>query len=263
MLELSRPNMLHAQTEAWRPPLFRPATSNWARVATALRRFLDLQATSIWGDLKVLLAGVQGTIVDAGCGAQPYRPLLPPGVRYVGLDSAVVAKEFGYSVPDTLYFEGLVWPLEAGAASCVLCTETLEHIPDPAAFLGEAHRCLAPRGLLILTVPFAARWHFIHYDYWRFTPSGLDRLLRQSGFDEVAVYARGNAFTVACYKNMALILRLAMPQSTSLLQSIALRIVSLPLLPLLLLLAAAAHLSLRGKGGEDCLGYTATAARKA
>jgi hypothetical protein len=41
-----------------------------------------------------------------------------------------------------------------------------------------------------------------------------------------------------------------------------LRILSLPFLPVLLALAAAANLSLLGQGGDDCLGYTALAKRQ-
>jgi hypothetical protein len=107
-------------------------------------------------------------------------------------------------------------------------------------------------------VPFAARWHFIPYDYWRFTPSGLERLLTNAGFINIRVYARGNAATVACYKVMALLLRLLFPQN---LPSVSLvtRIISLPFLPILLLLAAIANVSLWGNGGDDCLGYTVLA----
>lgn len=262
MIQLRR-NMVEERQETWRPPLFRPANSGWTRFLAALRRFFDLQAASIWRDLKVLLPGIEGTLVDVGCGAQPYRQLLPSAVRYIGLDSAEAAREFGYSLPDTHYFDGPQWPVEPGSANCVLCTETLEHVLDPTAFLNEARRCMAARGVIIITVPFAARWHFIPYDYWRYTPSGLDHLLRQSGFENVQVYARGNTLTVACYKNMALILRLAMPQTRSGLKAAALRLVSLPLLPLLPVLAAVAHLSLRGHGGDDCLGYTASASKGA
>ena len=56
----------------------------------------------------------------------------------------------------------------------VLCTETLEHVLETRRFLAEAARCLTPGGTLLLTIPFAARWHFIPYDYWRFTPSSLN-----------------------------------------------------------------------------------------
>ena len=64
----------------------------------------------------------------------------------------------------------------------------MEHVPEPAGFLAEASRCLRPGGRLLLTVPFAARWHYIPHDYWRFTPSALERLLSAAGFDRIAIY---------------------------------------------------------------------------
>jgi hypothetical protein len=58
---------------------------------------------------------------------------------------------------------------------------------------------------------------------------------------------------------MALILRLALPQNPSWTLRAVLQICSLPLLPALIALAALAHASLWGKGGDDCLGYTVLA----
>jgi SAM-dependent methyltransferase len=174
----------------------------------------------------------------------------------------VEAREhFGYEVPDTHYYEGDRWPVEDDSCDVVLATETLEHVPDPAVFLGEACRCLRPGGRLVLTVPFAARWHYIPYDYWRFTPTGLARVLEQSGFEDVAVYARGNAFTVACYKVMALILPLLLMPGSSVVGTVLRRILGLVLSPVVVVLAILANLSLRGQGGDDCLGYTALARR--
>ena len=141
------------------------------------------------------------------------------------------------------------------AFDVVLATEVLEHVPATAGFLGEARRCLEPGGLLVLTVPFAARWHYIPYDFWRFTPSGLDRVLREAGFQEVIVYARGNELTVACYKAMALILPLLFGKTTGAIATVIRRLIGLLLSPLLLLLAFIANLSLLGGGGNDCL-YT-------
>ena len=227
----------------------------------AFRRFLDLQGGSIWRDLKRILPWAQGTIVDVGCGAQPYRSLMPREARYIGIDTTDAKAHFGYEVPDTRYFEGDHWPIEDASVSLALCTETLEHVPEPGPFLDEAFRCLAPGGALVITVPFSARWHFIPYDYWRFTPSCLDRLLREAGFANVRVYARGNAVTVACYKAMALILRLVLPDTQKIFFRLPLQLLSIPFLPPLILLAALANLSLNGEGGDDCLGYTALAER--
>jgi SAM-dependent methyltransferase len=230
-------------------------------MAARARRLLDLQAASVWRDLSRLLPAVEGTLVDVGCGAQPYRELLSPRTKYIGLDAADAQKRFGYETPDTIYFEGTKWPLDDGSVDYVLATETLEHVEEPGVFLCEAARVLCAGGSLILTVPFAARWHFIPYDYWRFTPSSLRKLLEEPGFSDVFVYARGNAWTVAVYKQMALVLPLLFPQGKSPAVSLLLRILSILLWLPLAALAFIGQMSLRFEGGDDCLGYTVTARR--
>lgn len=207
------------------------------------------------------MKNARGKVIDVGCGAQPYRELLSPDVEYVGLDIIDAKEHFGYSTPDTLYFDGKRWPEAARGAHLVLCTEVLEHMLEPSVFLDEAFAALVPGGQLLLTVPFAARWHFIPYDYWRFTPSSLRHLLETAGFTEISIWARGNSLTVACYKVMALLLPLIFPQSGDGLHHWARRIAGASTLPLFISLALTANLSLRAKGGDDCLGYTVLARR--
>jgi SAM-dependent methyltransferase len=255
-------NLLERTREAWRPPLFTPAArGGLGPLRDALRRYLDLQAGSIWRDLRRELPHARGQVLDVGCGAQPYRILLPSEVAYLGLDTAEAKDHFGYQAPDTLYFSGPTWPVESATVDFILCTEALEHVLEPRAFLAEAHRCLRPGGTLLLTVPFAARWHFVPKDYWRFTPSGLKHLLDGAGFVKVVITGRGNALTVACYKVMALFLPLLLPQSRHRLAAWALRLVGLLGAPVLLALAVIANLSLAMPAGEDCLGLTARAER--
>jgi SAM-dependent methyltransferase len=243
-------------SERWQPPAFRPPRTRWDRLLAAGRRLLDLQAASVWRDLKVELAGADGNVLDVGAGAQPYRPLLPAGARYRAIDVAVAGEAFGYELPDTEYFEGDRWPVDDASVDVVLATETLEHVPEPRVFLAEARRVLRPGGRIVLTVPFAARWHYIPHDYWRYTPSSLRNLLEGAGFGEVVVYARGNELTVACYKLMALMLPALLPPGGGITPK---RVVAILGLPLLAALAAVAHVSLRGEGGVDCLGWTAAA----
>jgi SAM-dependent methyltransferase len=247
--------------ERWQPPPFVQLDGPLSRAITGFRRLLDPQAGSIWNDLAGELKTVSGTLLDVGCGAQPYRTLVPASVTYIGIDTADAKDRFGYDIPDTKYFTGDRWPVEDAIADTVLCTETLEHVLDPLDFLAEAKRSLRPGGRLILTVPFAARWHYVPFDYWRFTPSGLKHLLGQSGFTDVEVYRRGNALTVACYKVAALILPLLMPREEGLLKRMALRAGGIVLSPLLAVSIAVARLSLMRDGGDDCLGYTVLARR--
>ena len=254
---LGRTNMAEVNSEGWRPPLFAAPTNSPIGILLArLRRFLDIQAGSVWRDVATVLPAVRGRILDVGCGAQPYRPLVHPEATYMAIDTDDAKPRFGYDVPDTTYFSGKRWPVADGSVDFVLTTETMEHVLDTRGFLSEASRCLRQGGGMLLTVPFSARWHFVPFDYWRFTPSSLDHLLRESGFTDVEVCARGNAGTVACYKAMALMLPLLAPQSKSMVVSLLLRLVGVILIPVVVLLAVVANVTLSGRGGDDCLGYT-------
>jgi SAM-dependent methyltransferase len=251
-----RENMALRESEQWQPPAFRPPRTIWDRAIAAARRTLDLQAASAWNDLKLELPHAHGDILDVGAGAQPYRPLLPADARYKAIDIAAAGEQFGYEVPDTEYFEGGTWPVADDSIDLVLATETLEHVLEPAEFLTQARRVLRPGGRLLMTVPFAARWHYIPHDYWRYTPSSLQFLLEGAGFDEVAVYARGNETTVAAYKAMALSLAELFPPGGGFGPKRLLAFLSLPLVAVAAMIG---HASLRGEGGVDCLGWTFTA----
>lgn len=255
-LRLSRRNFATLDgTDRWQPPAFGSATTKRQRAKAAARRSVDLQAASIWHDLTELLGAAQGDVLDVGAGAQPYRGLLPAGVRYQAID-VKLATAFGYDQPDTLYFEGDIWPMPSASFDLVFATETLEHVPEPAAFLAEARRVLRDGGTVLLTVPFSARWHYIPHDYWRYTPSSLRNLLEEAGFVDVAVHARGNELTVACAKVMALMLPALIPPTGGFGPR---RLAAVLLSPLVAALAVIGHASLRGDGGDDCLGWTVTA----
>jgi SAM-dependent methyltransferase len=256
-----RRNLAESTSEYWRPPALSPGVTRLQRLSAALRRFFDLQAGSVWNDLRVVLPAASGTLLDVGCGAQPYRSLLPAHTRYIAIDISHAADHFGYETPGTRYFSGDRWPVEDESVDFVLCSEVMEHVLDPRLFLSEAYRCLKPQGKMLITVPFAARWHFVPFDYWRYTPAALKHLLAQAQFGEIVIQARGNPLTVACYKVMALLLPLLFPQNPRLLHKWAYRIFGVAAFPATVALAAVAHLTMETDWGNDCLGYTILARR--
>jgi SAM-dependent methyltransferase len=256
-----RNNLLDLPKENWRPPDYSGGRGFFPALKIHLSRFFDLQAGTIWRDLSRELPEVKGAALDVGCGNQPYRRLFSADVRYLGIDTVDAKAHFGFETPDTLYYSGDKWPVENESADFILCTETLEHIPEPSVFLNEAFRTLRPSGRLLITVPFCARWHYIPHDCWRYTPSGLDELLKKSGFKNVRVYARGNPLTVACYKVMAYIFTLVFPACSDFIFNFISRLLGFLCLPLLFATALLANLTLGKDGTMDCLGFTVLAER--
>jgi ubiquinone/menaquinone biosynthesis C-methylase UbiE len=62
-------------------------------------------------------------------------------------------------------------PVADGSFDAVMCTEVLEHVPDPVAALKEMNRTLRSGGYLMITVPFASLTHFAPYHF----ASGLNK----------------------------------------------------------------------------------------
>jgi ubiquinone/menaquinone biosynthesis C-methylase UbiE len=81
----------------------------------------------------------------------------------------------------------------------IVCTQVLEHVPNPFAAAGELHRILKPGGQLLLTVPAVYPYHAVPRDYWRFTKDSLDLLFGER-FRHVEIVGYGNRLTaVAAY----------------------------------------------------------------
>jgi SAM-dependent methyltransferase len=70
-----------------------------------------------------------------------------------------------------------------GAFDAILCSEVMEHVPDPTKALDEFGRLLKPDGKLILTAPFASLVHFAPYHYCTgFSRYCYEHHLAQNGF---------------------------------------------------------------------------------
>ena len=80
-------------------------------------------------------------------------------------------------------------PFADATYSTILCTEVLEHIPDPQKAVDEMYRVLKPGGTLILTTRFLFPVHDAPGDYWRFTPYGLQALFSKWAILEQEVEA--------------------------------------------------------------------------
>jgi SAM-dependent methyltransferase len=137
---------------------------------------------------KAYCPRLQGKVLDIGCGSRPYGKFLTQATEYVGLDrNPDLAPDVVGSV--------LNLPFSDASFDGVLCTEVLEHVPDPARALGEIHRVIKPGGDLYLTVPQAWGLHYEPDDYYRYTRHGITYLLQKQGFTVTEVRQMGGLFS--------------------------------------------------------------------
>jgi SAM-dependent methyltransferase len=186
--------------EAWRPLPHVPPDHFIHAFLFRMRLFFDLEVGTVYRDLKKAFKETAGKVLEIGCGLQPYRHLLPEQAEYYALDWEKADIHFGYRAKDVLYYDGIRFPFKEGIFNLVFHTEVLEHVYHLEPFLSECCRVLANDGQMLFTVPFAARNHYIPYDYWRLTPASITRLLQETHFTDIVVVPRGCDITVAIHK---------------------------------------------------------------
>jgi SAM-dependent methyltransferase len=121
-------------------------------------------------------------LVDYGCGNKPYEPLFRKKFkRYLGADIA------GNPFADLVIGPNGDLPLPDSSVDCVLSSQVLEHVGEPARYLLEAIRVLKPERNLILSTHGIWPYHPDPNDYWRWTIQGLKREAELCGFEVLSV----------------------------------------------------------------------------
>jgi SAM-dependent methyltransferase len=113
-------------------------------------------------------------VLDYGCGGSPYRALFKACTYHRADLAGMPNLDFEFAADARL-------PIEASDYDCVLSTQVLEHVEDPAAYLQECYRVLKPGGHLLLTTHGIFEDHAVPHDYWRWTAAGLQRMIGATG----------------------------------------------------------------------------------
>ena len=79
-------------------------------------------------------------------------------------------------------------PAPTGSFDVVLCTEVIEHVPEPILAVREMARLLRPGGRVLLTAPLRSALHQMPYHYYAgYTPSWYERFLSEAGFTDIQI----------------------------------------------------------------------------
>lgn len=166
-------------------------------ISEVLRRFVDEAPYERRPILAFVMAVASETapetvVLDVGAGDAPYRELFGHA-RYLTNDWQESVHAGARRADVIARAEAL--PLESSSVGLVLCTQVLEHVPQPGRVLRECWRVLQPGGRIALTVPLAWQLHELPHDYYRYTQAGLEHLLAEAGFADIKVTPRNDAFT--------------------------------------------------------------------
>jgi SAM-dependent methyltransferase len=144
-------------------------------LSSRVGRALSGKLTRVTLDRFVQAHASRGRTLDVGAQNGPYAAFFP---NRIALD---IRPGKGVRVLGDVQAMGLA----DSTFDMVLCTEVLEHVPEPQRALDEMFRVLRPRGTLLLTTRFLFPIHDAPHDYFRFTKYGLRHLLRQFEILEV------------------------------------------------------------------------------
>ena len=171
----------------------RPGRSLIARVFTFNQHDRDQ-----WVARQAALVRPGADVLDVGAGSCPYRSLFAH-CNYKTHDSSLLEADqlrdlAGYGQIDYVSDVASI-PIPDGSFDVVLCTEVLEHVPEPIQGLREFARILRPGGTLLLTAPLGSGLHQEPYHFYGgYTPYWYQRFLGDNGFVQITVEPNGGFF---------------------------------------------------------------------
>lgn len=135
-------------------------------------------------------------ILDAGAGMGQYRPYFAH-CAYKAHDFGQEPRTIGHYTPLDYQSDILEIPVPDHSFDVVLCTEVLEHVPEPIKAVRELTRILRPGGTLLLTAPLGSVLHQEPYHFYGgYTPYWYRRFLNEAGCEVISIDANQGFFSL-------------------------------------------------------------------
>lgn len=141
---------------------------------------------------------IKGHVYDLGCGERPYEKfILQFAEKYTGVDWGNTFHQLKADIFSDL---NKTLPIENNSADTVISISVMEHIFEPQIMINESYRILKKDGYLILQVPFQWWIHEAPYDFFRFTPFALEKILHLAGYKDINIFPNGGYFSAKALK---------------------------------------------------------------
>lgn len=151
-----------------------------------------------WVRLQAAALPANTAVLDVGAGNCPYRACFAH-CSYKAQDFSTLTSDQlrdgrGYGAIDYVC-DATAIPVPDGQFDVVLCTEVLEHVPEPIQVIREMARVLKPGGKVLLTAPLGSGIHQEPYHFYGgYTPYWYEKFLAQAGFSQIRVEPNGGFF---------------------------------------------------------------------
>lgn len=190
-------------------------------IFSALRRLFsssDLFAFNLrnrdrWIAERAALLAAGTRVLDVGAGSAPYRQLFAH-CQYKTQDFSQLRDDqlrYGGYAPIDFVSDARSIPVPDGSFDAIVCTEVLEHVPEPIAVVREFGRIVAPGGHLILTAPLGSGIHQEPYHFYGgYTPFWYERFLSEAGFEAIHVVPNDGTYRHTAQETIRFV-RMSMP----------------------------------------------------
>jgi SAM-dependent methyltransferase len=142
-------------------------------------------------------------ILDLGAGRCPYKPLFAhcdyktqDFTAYKGTADGLLKDSWEYGTIDYVC-DATAIPVADGTFDVILCTEVLEHVPEPILVLKEISRLLKPGGYAFITAPLGSGLHQQPYHFYGgYTPHFYQKFLTDFGCEVKSIEPNGRFFAL-------------------------------------------------------------------
>lgn len=138
-------------------------------------------------------------VLDVGAGTGPYREFFShceyKTQDFLQLAQDKLLKGNEYTAIDYVCDVTNI-PVENESFDYIICTEVIEHLPEPISALKEISRICMKGGKILITAPLGSHLHQQPYHFYGgYTPYFYNKFLTEFNFQDITIHQNGGFFS--------------------------------------------------------------------